>query len=58
MITLRPSTPADAEGVAACVDAVARERRHLAFIRGFGVDQTRAFLAALAARGGVQIVAL
>jgi RimJ/RimL family protein N-acetyltransferase len=58
MITLRPSTPDDAKEVAACVDAVARERRFLGNVFGFTADETRAFLASLVEKGGVQIVAL
>jgi hypothetical protein len=58
MITLRTSTPDDAPGFCACVDAVARERRYLAHVHGFPVEETRAFLASLADRGGVQLIAL
>jgi RimJ/RimL family protein N-acetyltransferase len=58
MITLRPTTPDDAPGLCACVDAVARERRYLAHVRGFTVEQTRAFLASLAESGGVQVLAV
>jgi RimJ/RimL family protein N-acetyltransferase len=58
MITLRPSTPDDATGVSACVDAVARERRYLGNVCGFTADETCSFLASLAEKGGVQIIAL
>ena len=57
-ITLRPSGADDAEAVAACVDAVARERRYLGNVFGFTPGETRAFLASLAERNGVQIIAL
>src|SRR5262245_31698309 len=58
MITLRPSTPDDAPGLCACVDAVARERRYLGNVRGFTVEETRSFLASFADSAGVQLVAL
>jgi ribosomal protein S18 acetylase RimI-like enzyme len=57
MISLRPSTPDDAREVATCVDAVARERRFLGNVVGFTPDETRSFLASLAEKGGVQIIA-
>ena len=56
MITIRSSTPEDAEAVSACVDAVARERRYLAGTSGFSAEQTRAFIASLLDAGGVQMV--
>jgi RimJ/RimL family protein N-acetyltransferase len=56
MITTRSSTPDDAEAVAACVDAVARERRYLGNTSGFSAEQTRAFISSLADSGGIQIV--
>ena len=58
MITLRPSTPDDAEAVAACVDAVARERKYLGNVHGFTADETRSFLTSMAETRGVQIIAL
>jgi RimJ/RimL family protein N-acetyltransferase len=58
MITLRPSTPDDAPGLCACVDAVARERRYLGNVRGFTVEETRSFLTSFAESGGVQLLAL
>jgi RimJ/RimL family protein N-acetyltransferase len=56
MITLRPSLPADAAAVAACVDVVARERRYLAHVCGFSVEETRSFLTSFFTNGGVQFV--
>lgn len=57
MISIRPGTPADAPGVAACVDRVARERRYLAIVEGFAIDETARFIARLLAAGGVHRVA-
>jgi RimJ/RimL family protein N-acetyltransferase len=58
MISSRPSTPDDAREVSTCVDAVARERRFLGNVVGFTADETHSFLAALAEKGGVQMIAL
>lgn len=58
MIKLRPSNPDDAEGVSACVTAVARERRYLASICGFTPEETRSYLTSLVTSGGIQILAL
>jgi RimJ/RimL family protein N-acetyltransferase len=58
IITVRASTPDDAPSLCVCVDVVARERRYLANVCGFTVEQTRSFLTSLAASGGVQILAL
>jgi RimJ/RimL family protein N-acetyltransferase len=55
-ITTRPSTPEDSEAVAACVDAVSRERRYLGNTSGFSAEQTRAFMSSLSDSGGIQIV--
>ncbi len=54
--SIEPITPKDVEGLQAAVEAVARERRYLAAVDGFGVDGTRAFVDALARGGGVQLV--
>ncbi len=54
---IRDTTDADAEGVAALIDAVARERRFLAGTVGFPADSTRAFIGSVRAAGGVHIVA-
>lgn len=56
MITTRSSNPEDADAVAACIDAVSRERRYLGNTSGFSAEQTRAFIASLADSGGIQIV--
>ena len=58
MISLRHTTLADAEGVCACVGAVASERRWLASVRAFSLEETRSFLADLLRNGGVQIIAV
>lgn len=58
MINFRPSTPEDAAEIAACVDAVSRERRFLGNVVGFTADQTRSFLTSLAEAGGVQMIVL
>ena len=54
--SIDPTTPDDIEGLAAAVEAVARERRYLTSVDGFGVDGTRAFVDGLARDGGVQLV--
>ena len=54
--SIEPITPDDVEGLQAAVEAVARERRYLAAVSGFGVDGTRAFVDGLASGGGVQLV--
>lgn len=55
---IRDTTDADAEGVAALIDGVARERRFLAGTVGFPVESTRAFIASVKAAGGVHVVAV
>ena len=52
--SIEPITPDDVEGLRTAVEAVARERRYLAAVDGFGVDGTRAFVDGLARGGGVQ----
>lgn len=54
--SIEPITSDDVEGLQAAVEAVARERRYLAAVEGFGVDGTRAFVDGLARAGGVQLV--
>ena len=54
--SIEPIAPGDVEGLQAAVEAVARERRYLATVSGFGVDGTRAFVDGLARGGGVQLV--
>ncbi|HEX7861003.1 MAG TPA: GNAT family protein [Verrucomicrobiae bacterium] len=56
MITIRPSTPEDADALSACVDAVSKERRYLAHTSRFSAEQTRAFIASLPESGGIRIV--
>jgi RimJ/RimL family protein N-acetyltransferase len=41
-----------------CVDVVARERRYLGLIEGPTLEQTRAFVRAVRAEGGVHLVAV
>ena len=54
--TIEPVAPGDVEGLAAAVEAVARERRYLAAVDGFGAEGTRTFVDGLARGGGVQLV--
>jgi ribosomal protein S18 acetylase RimI-like enzyme len=54
---IRDSVVEDAEGIAALIDAVARERLHLAGKVGFSADDTRAFMSSTKSAGGVQVVA-
>lgn len=56
MITTRCSNPEDADAIAACVDAVSRERRYLGNTSGFSGEETRAFITSLRENGGIQIV--
>lgn len=56
-VVLRESTPADAEGFRACLDAVARERRWLAFVEAPPLDTVRNFLERERGRGMIQLVA-
>lgn len=55
---IEPTADTHVEGLQAAIDAVARERRYLATVRGFPLEGTRQFVAAVAAGGGVQHVAL
>ena len=55
---IAPTADAHVAGLQAAIDAVARERRYLAAVRGFPLEQTRQFVASVAAGGGVQRVAL
>jgi ribosomal protein S18 acetylase RimI-like enzyme len=56
--TVRPSTPADADGVRHCLDAVARERRHIAMVEAPAPEDVRSFFSSMASRGVIQFVAL
>ena len=55
---IRPSCVEDAEGIQRCLDAVARERRHIAMLEAPPLDQVRSFVEGIAAGAGVQFVAL
>lgn len=46
------------EGLCQAIETVARERRYLGNVDGFPLDEVRQFAAALAATGGVQLVAV
>ncbi|HEY9229199.1 MAG TPA: GNAT family protein [Gemmatimonadaceae bacterium] len=46
------------EGFHRCVDAVARERRYLAFVHAPPLEGTRAFVRALVAGAGIQVLAV
>jgi ribosomal protein S18 acetylase RimI-like enzyme len=46
------------EGLCACVDEVARERRWLSIVEGFALDQTAAWVAVNRQRGNPFVVAL
>src|SRR5262245_26349793 len=55
---IRDSALGDAEGIAALIDSVARERQFLAATVGFSVDDTRAFIESTQSAGGVQVVGI
>ena len=55
---IAPTADEHVEELQAAIDAVARERRYLAAVSGFPLEQTRQFVASVAAGGGVQHVAL
>ena len=57
-IQIRDAEESDCAALAACVDAVARERRFLASVEGFGEDSTRTYLGAIRAAHGVSLVAV
>lgn len=57
-MVIRETTDADAAALSALVSSVARERIHLASAQGFSLEQTRAFLAALRASGGIALLGL
>lgn len=50
-MVIRPTTDEDVAALNALVTAVARERRYLGSTEGFTLDQTRAYLAHVRARG-------
>ncbi len=55
---IRDSVLEDGEGIAALIDAVARERLYLAGTVGFSVEDTRAYMSSTKSAGGVQLVAI
>ena len=55
---IAPTADEHVEELQAAIDAVARERRYLAAVSGFPLEQTRQFVASVAAADGVQRVAL
>ncbi len=55
---IAPTAAEHVAGLQAAIDAVARERRYLAVVRGFPLEATRQFVASVTAGGGVQHVAL
>jgi ribosomal protein S18 acetylase RimI-like enzyme len=57
-VTLRRSSPADDEGIWRCLDAVARERRHIAMVEAPTLEQVHAFLSTASERGIIQFVAV
>ncbi len=54
---VRPIAIADVEGFRACVNAVGRERRYLAFLREFSLTETANFVARNLEAGDPQLVA-
>jgi ribosomal protein S18 acetylase RimI-like enzyme len=57
-IEFRPARETDAEGIRAVVSAVAAEKRYLATVEGFSLEETRAFLRHIIERGLPQVTAL
>jgi RimJ/RimL family protein N-acetyltransferase len=57
-VTIRRSAFEDADGLQRCLDAVARERRHIAMVEGPTLEQVRAFLREARSRRIIQWVAL
>ncbi len=56
-IEITASRPEDAAALSACLDAVARERKHLALTQGFPPEGTRQFIEFLTANRGVHLTA-
>ena len=56
-VVVRPIALADAEGFRACVDAVMKERRWLAYVEAFSLSRTAAFVAGNLESGNPQYVA-
>ena len=57
-VEIRPIGPNDIEGFHRAVDAVARERKYLAFLEGPPLESARAFVLDNIARGNPQFVAI
>lgn len=55
-MVIRATTDVDAAALTALVSSVARERIHLASTQGFTLEQTRDYLSALRASGGIALV--
>jgi RimJ/RimL family protein N-acetyltransferase len=58
MYTITTTKVEDADAVARCVAAIARERRFLATTEGFSVEETRTYIDELKRTGGVHLVAV
>jgi ribosomal protein S18 acetylase RimI-like enzyme len=56
-VTIRPIALADIEAFAALTDLVMRERRYMAFLEGFPIDEAAAFVARNLRLGNPQLVA-
>lgn len=57
-VSFERTAEAHVEGLCAVVAAVARERRYLATLDGFSVEQVRAFARDIVRDGGIQFVAV
>jgi len=57
-VAIRPGRLEDAEGLQACLDAVARERDRIAMIEGPPLERVREFLGSLAERDVIHHVAV
>ena len=57
-IRIVPTADEYAEGFHQCLDSVARERRHLAFLEAPPLDAVRGFMRGLAAGAGIQVLAI
>ena len=58
MVTILPTADAHVESFHRCLDAVARERRYLAFVEAPPVAALREFVRAIVAAGAIQVLAL
>lgn len=57
-VVVRPITHADVASLRACVNAVVRERKYLAFLEPFSIDQMTSFVAGNIERGNPHFVAV